>query len=140
MGTHRPLLSLVPLAGPVIALASGASLVTAEPPTPIPTPNLIISFWLHYVPLVDLGCAAGGMLIVNPRPLAAFAASSRAASGNPRGVGAGIARTAFVVGLAGQEIANAEDVLAGPVVPALSLNFLAHLLGGHARFDSGLAA
>jgi hypothetical protein len=47
-----------------------------------------------------------------------------------------------VLRLAGQEIvlASPEEVLSASAAPALSLNFVARLLGGQARFDAGRAA
>ena len=157
MGTHRPLLSLALLAGLIGLLAAGASLPNAERPASLLTRNLIMSRGLPYVPLADLGRAlggagrydpagrrleiqpgAGGVLVVNPGPLAAFATASRAAAETLRGV----TQTPLVLRLAGQEIviANPEEVLSASAAPALSLNFLARLLGGQARFDAGRAA
>ena len=161
MGTHRPLLSLVLLAWLIGLLAAGASLPKAERPASLLTRNLIMSRGLPYVPLSDLGRAlggaarydavahrleiqpgVGGVLVVNPGPLAAFAAASRSAGGTVRDVGPGLPHTPLVLRLAGQEIAiaNPEEVLSASAAPALSLNFLARLLGGQARFDAGRAA
>ncbi len=76
---------------------------------------------------------AAGVLQVNPGALGAVAGGPPVAS--PRGT----ERNAFRLAIGGREIGiGPEDrLLLSPSEPAVSLRFLARLLGGQATFDAG---
>lgn len=152
--------------GVVVAVANlvAAATVTAgvEPspwrPASLVTANLVLHNGLPFVPLSELAKALGGtwrydpakaryeiqpgpngVLLVNPGGLSALGPG-----GNPGPLAHGqvASQNAVRLSLGGQDVMidNYEYWLMRPADPAISLNFLARLLGGQARFDSGRSA
>lgn len=147
----------------VVAVASLLAVVTAtagiEPspwrPASLVTPNLVTHNGLPFVPLSELARALGGtgrydpvrnryeiqpgptgVLLFNPGML-----SMLGPGGDPEHLAHGQAanQNAFKLGIGGQDVSidEQERVMLRPADPAISLKFLARLLGGQARFDSG---
>ena len=82
----------------------------------------------------EIQAGPGGVLAANPGALAAFAALN-ARHGVPPA--AGDRSVVLSIGGAGVAIESSEVVMLRPAEPAISLSFVARLLGGQARFDAG---
>ena len=154
--------------GTVAALAI-AGLVAAVPatgrvepspwrPASLVTNNLVMQGGRPFVALSELARALGGtgrydpvrlryeiqpgpngVLMLNPGPMAAYGLG-----GDPHRLAAGQAgvHPSFALRIGGQDVmfGDGEAILLRPGECAISLNFLAHLLGGQARFDPGRGA
>jgi hypothetical protein len=138
---------------------AGAAIAGVEPspfrPASLVTANLVMSRGLPFVPLAELARALGGtgryeparvrydiqpgaagVLIANPGMLATLAPAINAAQAPRGGLASG---QPFKLAIGGQEMTIKEEdtLLLRPADPAISLQLLARLLGGQARFDAG---
>jgi hypothetical protein len=135
-----------------------AGIVIEDKPVSLVTNNLVMSKGLPFVPLSDLARALGGtgrfdaarnrydiqpgangILLVNSSPLAAQG-NRMVPLGDPRVVGERqlASQNAFKLGIGGQDVMiDEEHLMLRPADPAISLKFLARLLGGQAKFDPG---
>ncbi len=140
----------------LLAAAAGtAGAVVGDKPVALVTGNIVMHAGQPFVPLSELARALGGagrfdparlryeiqpgpngVLIANPALLSA----PRPGRGSERpGRGRTADRNAFslAIGVGEVSVDDLDDILVRPGDPAVSLGFLAHLLGGKARFDSG---
>ena len=143
-----------------VALAAAATaiagVVVEEKPVSLVTNNLVMHAGRPFVRLADLARALGGngrwdparlKYEIQPGPVGVLqfnpgALGPLAVRGTPRLAGQAAGRNSFELGIGGQDvmIGDEEHVLLPPADPAVALNFLARLLGGQARFDSGRGA
>ncbi len=140
----------------VAAATAIGGIAIEEKPASLVTSNLIMHAGRPFVPLGELARALGGsgrydpvrlryeiqpgaagVLLVNPGALGALLPAPGARGGAPA-----THQNSVRLGIGGREvmIEGSELVLLRPTDPAVSLNFLARLLGGQARFDPGRAA
>jgi hypothetical protein len=147
------------LAGLVAAVAATAGIAPSPfRPASLVTNNLVMQGGRPFVALSDLARALGGtgrydparlkseiqpgpngVLVLNPGAMAAHGGG-----GDPHRLGGGQAGShpSFGLRIGGQDVMfdDGESILLRPGEFAISLNFLARLLGGQARFDPGRGA
>ncbi len=151
----RPLGLAVAAASLVAAVTTTAGIVVEDKPVSLLTKNVIMQHGQPFVRLADLARALGGtgrydpvkaryeiqpgasgVLVANPGLLAALGPG-----GDPEhaaNIHAG-SQSSLKLGIGGQDVMidDEEHLLLRPGDPAISLRFLARLLGGQARLDSG---
>ncbi len=147
--------SVIAGAALLAAAAATAGIAIEDKPVALVTGNIVMHAGQPFVPLSELAKALGGtgrydparlryeiqpgpngVLISNPGLLSA----QRPGGGPDRpGRGRTADRNAFSLAIGGGEVSvdDVDDILVRPGDPAVSLGFLAHLLGGKARFDPG---
>ncbi len=137
------------------AASASAGIVIEERPVSLLTKNLIMHKGQPFVRLADLARALGGTgrydpvkarYEIQPGPNGVLALNRGALAalgpgGDPEHVAHGQAanQNTFKLGIGGGDVGIEEEdkVLLRPADPAISLRFLARLLGGQAKFDAG---
>lgn len=157
--TRKGSIATVAFAGIVAAIAATAGIAPSPfRPASLVTNNLVMQGGRPFVALSDLARALGGtgrydpvrlryeiqpgpngVLVLNPGPMAAYGGG-----GDPHRLIRGQAAThpplALRIGVQDVMFDDAESILLRPGEFAISLNLLARLLGGQARFDPGRGA
>ena len=149
---------VVAVASLVTAVTVTAGITIEDKQDSLVTANLVLHNGLPFVPLSELAKALGGtwrydpakaryeiqpgpngILLVNPGGLSALGPGGNA---GPLAHGQVASQNSVRLSIGGQDVMidNYEFVLMRPADPAISLKFLARLLGGQARFDSGRGA
>ncbi len=150
------------LGGLVAAIAAlacagvvGAGVVAEDKPVSLVTRNLVTHDGMPFVRLADLARALGGSgrwdpararYEIQPGPNGVMLFNggllpTLGPGGDPERLKRNLpaAQNAFRISIGGRDVAIDEEdgVMLRPADPAVSLNFLAGLLGGKARFDPG---
>ncbi len=144
-------------AGCLVAVAAATAGIEPVPwrPASLVTNNLIMQGGRPFIALGDLARALGGtgrydavrlryeiqpgpsgVLLVNPGALSAIGFGGDAGQ---LASASSAALSSFKLLIGGQDVnvPREDRMMLRPAVPGISLDFLAHLLGGRARFDAG---
>ena len=155
-GRRALFLGVVVAVGNLVAAVPVTAGIEPSPwrPVSMVTANLVMSNGMPFVPLSELAKALGGtgrydpvrlkyeirpgpngVLLVNPGSLATLGAGQISR-------GRLAAQNALRLSIGGQDVMidDEEHLLLRPADPAISVRFLARLLGGQAKFDPGTGA